>query len=277
MERWRVIAVWESGPCVNSVMDALKHEAVVGIAGDWHANLDWALEALNAAHHAGITRILHVGDFGWWPRDRQGVRYLSAINLRCMKLGIHLYPIAGNHEDWERWDTAQSELPHIHLLPRTGLANVGGRAVAWLSGAASIDRDYRTQGVDWFAEELPTEEDVQSISAVGDVDVLLTHEAPLIATTNVALGRINNPLGIPKHLREYSHIGAQRVQRVSEALNPELHAHGHWHTPETQDFSEVGSRCAHTVLSLGMDGQPLNLIKLHLASLKWSPIRVGRD
>lgn len=276
MAGWLVITDGRQDQIVSAAIETLRSEEEVGIAGDWHMNLKWALEALSAAHRAGITHILHVGDFGWWPRDRRGVNYLSSLNQRCIALGIHLYPLAGNHEDWETWDTAQPELTHIHLLSRTGLINVGGRAVAWMSGAASIDRDYRTRGVDWFPEELPTEADVQNISAVGDVDVLLTHEAPLIATTNVALGRINNPLGVPQHLREYSHVGAQRVQRVSEALNPELHAHGHWHTPESQQFAEAGSRCAHTVLSLGMDGQPMNLVRLRMSSLKWSPISVGR-
>lgn len=37
----------------------------VGLAGDWHGDTEWALDALTRFAEVGVTTVHHVGDFGF--------------------------------------------------------------------------------------------------------------------------------------------------------------------------------------------------------------------
>ncbi|MHA3723742.1 metallophosphoesterase family protein [Leucobacter sp. HY1910] len=257
----------------------LAHADRVVIAGDWHARRPWMEAALLAASRTGAKHVLHVGDFGYWPGFRAGPRYLARANELCAMLGLELVILAGNHEDHDRWDPGQRDYPTMRLLPRAGSLTLGGRRLTWMQGAASIDRAHRREGHDWFAAELPTDADVSTArqETVGLADILLTHEAPLVATPSVVQARLRNPLGLPESVRAYAHQGATLVQELADAVQPRLHFHGHWHMPERQHFDETPGRRAHEVISLGMDYQPGNLMLLDTAALTAEPVTVPAE
>lgn len=246
----------------------------VALAGDWHVDARWAVDAIAAARKAGTAVIFQVGDFGWWPRDPLGRKYLREVNAACEQHEVDLSVLGGNHEDWEMWSSEQTTYPAITLLPRAGRMSIGVRTVAWMAGAASVNREYCTEGLDWFPQELPTPLDVSVASEGGMADILLTHEAPLVATNGVALGRVKNPYGLNEEIRTYSLAGAALVQEAADRIQPLLHAHGHWHLPESQIISESEGAREHTVLSLGMNGQRQNVVLLNLKSLSWEPVAV---
>lgn len=143
-----------------------------------------------------------------------------------------------------------------------------------MAGAASVDHDLRVEGESWFREEMPTAGDVQDASQAGECDVLITHDAPLIATTQVALARARNPMNLTRETLDYSLRSAEHVQNLADAVHPLLHVHGHWHMPGSQRFPEAGERRAHELLSLGMNRQRLNVVTLDLQTLKWSELSV---
>ena len=154
----------------------------VVFAGDWHGNLPWATRRIQSVGASGVTTILHVGDFGLWPGN-SGKRYLQVIEMTCARVGVELLVTPGNHEDWARL-TAQwanpkrrdpesgARLPlqlaeHIQILPRGHRFTIGRTNFLSFGGAASVDRHLRTEGVDWWPEEMPSEAAISRRSGQG--------------------------------------------------------------------------------------------------------------
>ena len=87
-------------------ISALNPQRIM-VAGDWHGNETYALEALKHAHEAGAEVIIHVGDFGAWRDIR--CKYDRAVGMTVPYLiGDHALrpswgdymgdtPIRGNH------------------------------------------------------------------------------------------------------------------------------------------------------------------------------------
>lgn len=265
---------WLRGHVIFDSQEFYDAQTQIVLAGDWHANLDWALHAVRAAHETGARLILHVGDFGYWPRHIRGRRYLTAVNELCELLNMDILVNAGNHEDHDAWFPQQTTYPRIRLLTRVSRARIGGRTFVVMIGAASIDKALRTEGENWFRSEMPTRYDVELASRGERCEVLVTHESPLSGVPSVVMARTLNPLKLTEDVQAYSNEGAARVQELADAVQPLIHVHGHWHTPEKQGFAERGDRRAHEVISLGMDGQRMNLVLLQLTDLSWKPVDV---
>lgn len=161
-------------------------ETHVVIAGDWHANIGWVGKAVPAiAREApGVRTILQVGDFGIWV-GRQGRKHLDAVDFWCDRVGISRVLVTpGNHEDWNWLNSEFSAQPGspvalsavVEALPRGYRFEIGNRTFASFGGAASVDFEFRSPGINWFRGELPTEQDVALAISRGPADVLLTHE-----------------------------------------------------------------------------------------------------
>ena len=58
---------------------------VVGIAGDWHGDLGWALSMVSRFHKHKIDTILHLGDFGIW-RCLHGDKYLRENPFQARRI-----------------------------------------------------------------------------------------------------------------------------------------------------------------------------------------------
>ena len=74
----------------------------ITIAGDWHGNETYALEALKHAHEAGAGVIVHVGDFGAW-RD-----------IRCRydrTVGRMVPYLIGDHVSKPSWGDYMGDTP----------------------------------------------------------------------------------------------------------------------------------------------------------------------
>ena len=136
------------------------------VLGDAHASEPDNLDALLAAYEAADADLaLQVGD------------------LERYDLPVETWFVAGNNEDLDviealRAGTRPAGVDNAHLLASTVVERRGLR-VAGLSG------NYAPTKYDLARSELSgdrrrhfTHEDVERLAAVGDVDVLLTHEAP---------------------------------------------------------------------------------------------------
>lgn len=252
---------------------------VVHVAGDWHGHTSWAIRALRALADDGCQVLLHVGDFGFFPNLPFGPTFLAAVEREAARHGITVLVTAGNHDNHEAIDrlvAAAGPGPaqlsaHVWVLPRGHRFALGGRSFVSLGGAASIDFEARTEGIDWWREEVVTEADVAAATAGGRADVLITHEAPLEAINEIILSRAGmGKLRHPKHISDYSNASAVLVQEAREVIDPTLHFHGHWHIPGSQRFE--GSR---EVVSMGMNGQRQNLARVTLETLSWQALETS--
>lgn len=252
-------------------------DPVVAVAGDWHGDLSWMQKALGAIRRADplVSTVLHLGDLWTSPS------VLRTIDSCARRLGFERVLLtAGNHELWHELTPALDAaggMParlstFVWVLPRPYRFTIGGREVLSLGGAASIDRAWRKAGVEWWPDEAITDAMVDEAVAGGSADVMLTHETPDRTPVGV-IQRIlsTNPLGFPAFARSESGLSRRQVDRVWEAVRPELLMHGHMHAPGA-GVTPDGRR----VVSFGMNGQPQNLALLDMVTLRLTDVSVAR-
>ena len=208
----------------------MKGPSVVAMIGDWHGNTPWALGVLEQIADRRISFGVHLGDFGIWPGP-QGKRYLDLVEDRCAELGIVLYVVPGNHEDYSQINAGKTDelgrrvfRPHLLGLPRGFRWNWHGRTWVALGGAISIDRVERVPGRSYWPEEAITEAEAEKVMADGIADVMVTHDCPsgVVHTFGEQPQRWLADIRKTEEHREL-------LQRVTDVVQPSYLMHGHLH------------------------------------------------
>lgn len=241
---------------------------IVAFAGDWHAQTGGVWEKLEQLAGLGVTRLYHVGDFALWP-DKSGRKFLDEINGYAEDLGIALAVTPGNHEDWRYLGTvfaaSDQELgvvrSRITVFPRGHRWTHSGRSFVSFGGGASIDFEYRRLGRSWWPEELPTEADVEALSASGVAEIMIMHDSPAPGTPQVEAIR-SDPGGWSDSALAYAEAGAQRATAAWAAVQPKLLIHGHFHVRD-----EIRLPTGQRIVSLAAEQTPGNVITLDLKSM----------
>lgn len=208
---------------------------IVMALGDTHGNRGFTKQAITWASENGVDRIVQVGDFGFWPRTNNGQKFLHDVGKHSVQMGVPLFFIDGNHEDHlylKAMRERHEDADFIHYSKSYPVTYIN-RGARWLwgdvwfgafGGAFSIDRAWRTEDsaqYGWFKEEVPDESKIPSL---GKVDVLFTHDSPII----------------PPSVYGFQHFKSDETSRESQAAvynavvasKPALVIHGHWHLNE---------------------------------------------
>lgn len=201
------------------------------IAGDWHGNLRAAVSVIDDAVTDRCKRVFQVGDFG--VPFNSDPWYFDKISEYAVQKGVKVYFIDGNHENFnliEEWveHFDRDENGHIlicdnlYYIPRgTVWEDEDGLTYAVMGGAASVDRQWRAKGYDWFEEEMITPQDVLNLHtniAGRKIDVFLTHDCS-----------DDTPWGFVLIPDPQSYLNRKVIDALLETINPTLHFHGHMH------------------------------------------------
>ncbi|PYD00812.1 metallophosphatase family protein [Microbacterium esteraromaticum] len=238
----------------------------VAVCGDWHGNIGWVRAVARALPTLapGVSTMLQLGD--WWMDPVATDEAFAETDIE------RIYVTVGNHEPFGEITPLLDAHPGAAvrvsditwLLPRPARLSIGGRTVLSLGGAASVDKVWRREGVDWWPDEDITDEHVAAAVAGGRADVMLTHESP--ARTPVAAVRAilrSNPMGLSSDARADSAASRARVTQVWDVVRPQLLMHGHLHVA-AGGVTDDGRRVA----SLGRDVHQGNLGFLDMRTLK---------
>jgi hypothetical protein len=234
--------------------------------------------------------ICQLGDFGYWPHQSEGMRFLSKTEKLLAARGTVAVFIDGNHENFDLLWAVGHEVTcegfvrlsdHLFYAPR-GLRwwwrDVGFLA---LGGAHSIDKEWRLglerrrrkpaqrQRWFWWPQETLTDAEVARASSnKGRVDVLLSHDCP----EGVDL---SGPC-LPEHLAAPEITENRlRVKRVVDAVAPAAIFHGHYHFFHERPYHGDRGR-ATPCTGLGMEAGPKSWRVLDLDAFKGAhPERFG--
>ena len=205
----------------------------VGLVGDTHANTGWFAAVIKEMAADGIKVIVQLGDFGWWPSHS----FAWKISRTAVALGVDVLFLDGNHEhhphlrntareadpDYEQSARPVQLHPRLWYLPRGSVWEWNNKRFMALGGASSIDQHLRVEGKSWFADEVPSDEDLQRAINNGPAEVLLTHDYP-------ALGYgLASTMNVPDDLQRISRDVQDQLATVAKAIKPKLVVHGHWH------------------------------------------------
>lgn len=127
------------------------------ILGDSHGEMDQYLDYIKNVEYS-----VHLGDISF---DYAKLKYVDPVRHRL---------ILGNHENYENIPPHSLGDFGTHTFPN-------GKSFFFVRGGRSIDRAFRTQGIDWFPqEELTTAQGNACIDAYEQAkpDIVLSHECP---------------------------------------------------------------------------------------------------
>ncbi|MCR5405380.1 MAG: metallophosphoesterase [Lachnospiraceae bacterium] len=164
------------------------------ITGDTHATLDIGKVVKffeeNEGKYSEDDHLIICGDVGVCGFDPDAEKETRRI-LR--ELPVTVLFVDGNHEHHQRlndypvdeWMGGRVhfiESKIIHLM-RGQVYDIDGTSFFTFGGAYSVDRYARTEGIDWFPEEIPTKEEYEEgLDNLEKhdyrVDYIITHTAP---------------------------------------------------------------------------------------------------
>jgi Icc-related predicted phosphoesterase len=183
------------------------------LVGDSHGDLLFIERIERFALSQQVDKIIYLGDFGYWPGYND--------DFICRDWQLSTYFLDGNHENHSKLNHAAKEFvpitSNLFYLPRGFSWEWNNVRFLSLGGAYSIDRFQRTVNVDWFVDEVISEEDVNRACNNKPVDIMLTHDSPY----GVNIGQYGSSLE--------SDINRKHINTVLKALKPKELYHGHFH------------------------------------------------
>ena len=191
------------------------------ITGDTHGNID--CQKFNSPYFPAAEGdyVIICGDFGavWdgteeeqklldWYNDKPWTTLFCDGNHENFDL-LSKYPV----EEWNGGKVHRIRPKVLHLM-RGQVFTIEGKTFFVMGGASSIDKEYRTVGLSWWAEELPSvremEEGFANLEKVEyAVDYIITHSAPSIALPSINLtykpDALSKYLTVIQQITEYTH------------------------------------------------------------------------
>lgn len=163
------------------------------VTGDLHFPIDVIkLDKLTQMGYSKNDTLLICGDYGgvWYPRESAQQKARDAI--------ISRYPFQiawcdGNHENFDSlssYPIIQRFGSQVHMITnncyhllRGHVYKIQNKRVLSFGGAKSMDKHMRTEGISWWAQELPSQKDIDTSKwqlrlFQNEVDFIITHDAP---------------------------------------------------------------------------------------------------
>jgi hypothetical protein len=151
--------------------------------------------------------------------------------------GNHKF-IRGNHDDPAECKQYDSFIPDMSYDSKHDIFYIGG--------ALSIDKAYRTDGVNyWSDEELPILELQQAVDMILDIKpaIMVTHDIPEVCVRQL-FSFYNN---------EYPSATRQALDAAFELHKPKLWIFGHWHTSVDSIIDGTRFVCLNELETLDID------------------------
>ena len=183
---------------------------MIYITGDTHGEIDIKkLGTKRFPQQSELTKddyLIVCGDFGLvWDGSRTEKHWLKWLSDRKFTTLF----VDGNHENFpmlrsypasEKFGGVVREItPSVFHLERGQVLQIDGRSFFVMGGARSHDQVYRKEGVSWWPDEIPTQEEMERGIAALDavdwkVDYVLTHCAPKMVQEFIAVYYENDPI-----------------------------------------------------------------------------------
>lgn len=178
----------------------------ITIIGDVHGKYEQYHQILRKTELHPYT--VQLGDFGF--------KYETLKNVDSTK---HLI-IPGNHDNYHMC------YRYPHFLGDYGYTSLNKVEFFYYRGAYSIDRQYRTIGIDWWEEEqVPIDQFMKARELYRETKpkIVITHDCPQNIASRMLL----------PHQKTYENMTGWALQELFNIHEPDYWFFGHWHRSRT--------------------------------------------
>jgi predicted phosphodiesterase len=203
------------------------------LVGDLHGNTERLYRAAKIATQTEATAVIQVGDLGLFAGNRREELFHAA----CSEYPVPIYFIDGNHDDCRRWTTHTVvtrvwDDANLFYVPRGTVMELDGKRLAFMGGAASIDKEKTlADGYHWDEFENISQNQVDRLywnvaKRATRIDALITHDIP----TSVCEAHFNDNNKV-KHgvSKDWKDPNMDIIESIWKTLDyPPLYA-GHMH------------------------------------------------
>jgi hypothetical protein len=176
---------------------------------------------------------VQVGDLGFRHHYEHVIRQLEPAYHRF---------VPGNHDDYD-------QLPP-HSLGDFGVYTAGEIEMFFVRGAFSIDKKFRTPGLDWWPEEELSHEQLDAAMELYQQvrpRLMVTHDCPLSVSRRVGDPDLLRDFGFTKEPRTRTQVA---LQTMLESHPPERWVFGHYHRTTTFEASGTQFSCLGELATL---------------------------
>lgn len=162
---------------------------------------------------------IQIGDFGF---DYETLRNVDPKN--------HVF-IGGNHDNYDKVNSVPNYLGDYGYVN-----DFNGVDFFFFRGAYSIDRQYRTIGVDWWEQEqLKIEDFIKARELYRDIkpDLVLTHDCPQSLYSYL----------LPPNAKIYENITSWALEELFNIHQPKFWRFGHFHKSWRKVVNGTDFRC----------------------------------
>lgn len=153
------------------------------LLGDIHGDFTVLQDAIQKAEQVGAVAVIQVGDCGLFRGDGA----YKGFHRVTQSAKVPVYFIEGNHDDCSRW-IQHNEIyqvwddANLFYVPRGTVMELDNRVIAFMGGAASIDKETRLRhGWHWDKNELLSQEQIDILFKNAEekkIDIFITHCPP---------------------------------------------------------------------------------------------------
>ena len=188
----------------------------ITIIGDVHGKYERYYKIIRQSDIHPHT--IQLGDFGF--------KYNTLINLDSNNHKI----LGGNHDNYDIIHK------YPHYLGDYGISIVGEVEFFYYRGAYSIDRQYRTVGIDWWEQEQVTIDQfmkARELYRQNKPRIVITHDCPQNIATMMLM----------PNQRIYENTTGWALQELLNIHEPEYWFFGHWHQSRTITYGRTNFTC----------------------------------
>ena len=222
------------------------------LVGDTHGEISAITHSCEIAHHFGCELIIQLGDFGFmFDEDRTHL-----VNTILADYNMNLWHIDGNHENFDLMESNGLSISgtkpiqyrdFLTYLPRGSTFTLANSRCMAFGGASSIDKRCRSNSIDWWPQELITQEQIDAIESK-EIYYLFTHDCPGHPTKlmNALEGNSWNKDGEYYPEIQISYNQRQMLLDLVNKVNPRFVYHGHYHysyTDRVDNTIVIGLGC----------------------------------
>ena len=198
--------------------------------GDCHGNWHRYKNIVNGTERSVVVGDMGVGFFRWdW---HEGKRIPTSNPPYDFMVRHNAQFIRGNHDNPEVCKK-QSQ-----CIPDGTIEIINGTKVMFIGGALSVDKQWRTEGLDYWSDEELSYLQLQEFINLYEIeqpDIMVTHELPESMIDIVCALSGRNKFDIPSRTRV-------AFQVMMDIKPPKLWLHGHHHISYYKDFKDTGFR-----------------------------------